>query len=122
MKSPQRIAAEQIAIAGLAIAGVIGLAFGAGAILGKLSGPRSDAPERVPNAVRETCRDEIRARLKYPATAEFEWRYEGRIEAGQYMVWETFTAKNAFGVQQSMRGMCIFPPGPATKNPEVSIG
>jgi len=122
MKSPQRIAVEQMAVTALAIVGVLAAAFGIGALLGIFGGSKEPATERVPPEAISKCQDEIRARLNYPLTADFSWKHEARVDGGQYYVWEDFKAKNAFGVPQSMRGMCIFPPGRSLATPEVSIG
>ena len=106
-----------IAIPVATVAGILAIAGGIGAYLGKTAPP---APERVPVEAVVNCQSALRARLNYPATADFGWLgTQSKIDGGQYYVWQDFKAKNGFGVESEVRGLCIFPPGRATQNPEV---
>lgn len=107
-----------IVVAGTcAVAFVLAGAFGAGALLGRAAPP---AREIVPVEAITNCQAALRSRLNYPATADFGWfGTQSRIDGGQYYVWQDFRAKNGFGVESEVRGLCIFPPGRATQNPEV---
>ena len=67
-----------------------------------------------------SCQSSLKSRLNYPATADFDWfGTKSRIDGTQYYVWQDFKAKNAFGVESELRGLCIFPPGRSARNPEV---
>jgi hypothetical protein len=120
-KSPHTIVMQQVLITAALAIGLIALAIGGIYFMAKRS-PSAPAVERVPTEAITICQKALRGLAKYPATVKFEWRLpETRIDGGQYYVWEQFTAKNSFGVEVSMRGMCIFPPNRSLGAPEVSM-
>lgn len=119
--SPRSIVAKQLVVIAAVVAVALATALGIGAYLGR-SAPAKSGAERVAVEAITACQKAIEAQLKFPATARFKWTgSEARIDGGRYYVWEDFTARDARGVEQSQRGMCVFPPARSIEAPEVTI-